>query len=182
MEQGTTPTIKGIFVMSHVKALEAAKGKAAVSELEKRFGKPVSFKNSENVPIRDEVAIIELALDLLSDKEFTPQERHIEAGRLHFKNFSQTPLGKLVLPAFKNSFKLLIMNANNIAGHVFQGVRFFSEDVGEKTVRLILENNDYPLEHFQGFFEAWLGYGGLKGEVVATDAGGNRYIYTVHWE
>jgi uncharacterized protein (TIGR02265 family) len=181
MASSAAPTIKGIFVMSHVRALAKEKGEEALKELERRFGRPINFKNSDNVPIRTEVEIIEHALDIASPHNLSESERHLEGGKLHFKNFSQTPLGRLVLPAFRGQFKLLMMQANNIAGHVFQGVRFFSEDIGEKGVRVTMDNNDYPLEHFQGFFTEWLHYSGLEGEVGAEDMGGNRYIYTVHW-
>jgi uncharacterized protein (TIGR02265 family) len=178
---GATPTIKGIFVLSHIRALERAKGSGALEELKKRYGKPIDFKNSENVPLREEITIIEHTLDLMTPTALPPTERTLEAGKLHFRNFSGTPLGRLVLPFFKSKFKLLMMNADNVAGHVFNGVRFHSEDKGPREVRIIMDNNDYPLEHFQGFFEAWLEFSGLKGEVSAEDLGENRYEYIVTW-
>src|SRR3954468_16882438 len=95
-----TPTIKGIFVMSHVRALERAKGKEAVHELVERCGMRVRFKNTDNVPVRDEVTIIENVLDILSGKPIPHSRREFEAGRLHFRNFSRTPMGKLVLGIF----------------------------------------------------------------------------------
>ena len=175
-----SPTIKGIFVMSHVKALEKERGLVARQELEKRYGSPIAFRNTEDVPIREEVKIIEHALDL-SAPPVPPERRSIEAGRLHFRNFSGTPLGKLVLPFFKDKLKLVLMNASNVAGHVFQGVSFRSEDLGPRSVRITMENNDYPLGHFQGFFEEWIDYSGNTGTVEATDAGGNVYSYTLSW-
>jgi uncharacterized protein (TIGR02265 family) len=176
------PTIKGIFVMSHIRALEAAKGKEAVEELKRRYGKPIDFKNSQDVPLREEITIIEHTLDLSSNTPVDPAQRSREAGKLHFRNFSNTPLGKLVLPIFRSRFKLLMMNADNIAGHVFHGVHFHSEDRAPKEVRIVMNNNDYPLEHFQGFFEQWLEYAGLHGEVKAEDLGENRYEYVIRWD
>ena len=75
----TEPRIKGIFVNSHVKALEAQKGPEAVRELARRYGGPVRFKNSEDVPVREEVKIIELAADILSGAPIPPDRRAFEA-------------------------------------------------------------------------------------------------------
>src|SRR6185503_14907010 len=116
------PTIKGIFVMSHVRALERAKGKDAVLKLVERMGKRVRYKNTEDVPVREEIAIIENVLDLLSEKPIPHGKREFEAGRLHFKNFSETPLGQLVLRIFK--FKKALLKAPWIAKKVFRGVQF----------------------------------------------------------
>ncbi len=178
----TPPTIKGIFVLSHLKALEKLKGAEALKELERRYGKPIQFKNSEDVPIREEIEIIKHALDLSSATPVDSTVRERTAGALHFENFSHTPLGKLVLPIFRGNFKLLMMNAHNIAGHVFQGVGFHSEDMGPKKVTVTMENNDYPIDHFKGFFEAWLAYSNLTGEITAKDLGDNRYLYTAEWK
>src|SRR6185503_9390939 len=116
------PTIKGIFVMSHVRALERARGKEAVLKLVERFGKRVRFKNTDDVPVRDEVAIIELVLDLLSKKPIPHDRREFEAGKLHFRNFSGTPLGQIVLSIF--SFKKALLKTPWIAKRVFRGVQF----------------------------------------------------------
>src|ERR1041385_2095598 len=144
------PTIKGIFVMSHVRALERAKGHKAVLELVKKYGKRVRFKNSEDVPVREEVKIIELVLDLLSEKTIPYGKRELEAGKLHFKNFSKTPLGTLVLNMF--GYKNALLRAPWIASRVFRGVHFKTEELGQKKIRVTMENNDYSIEHFQGFF------------------------------
>jgi len=56
------PTIKGIFVNSHIKMLRDKKGDASVLALAKRFGKSITFKNSDDILISDEVKIIEICL------------------------------------------------------------------------------------------------------------------------
>lgn len=168
--------------MSHVKALEKAKGSAARGQLEERYGASINFSNTDDVPIREEVKIIEYALDLSSETPVPKGTRSEEAGKLHFRNFSGTPLGKLILPFFKDKLKLVLMNASNVAGHVFQGVTFRSENLGPHSVRITMENNDYPLAHFQGFFRAWIEYSGVNGRVEAKDLGGNVYSYSISWE
>lgn len=174
------PTIKGIFVMSHVRALAREKGEDAVLKLVKRMGKRVRYKNTEDVPVREEVAIIEHVLDLLSSKAIPHGRREFEAGKLHFKNFSETPLGAMVLNMF--SLKMALMRVPWIAKKVFRGVLFTSKAMGTKSVRVTMENNDYNIEHFRGFFHAWVEYAGYRGQVEAVDLGGDTYTYTVSWK
>ena len=176
------PTIKGIFVMSHVNALEAKKGRDGIVELLARYGKPIHFGALENVLLREEVAIIEHCLDILMEDSVPSEKRAFEAGKLHFENFSHTELGGLILPLFGTNVRAFFMNANHIAGHVFKGVRFISEERGPGDIRIIMENNDYPLDHFAGFFHGVLKYGGLTGTVTAEDLGEGRYAYDIRWK
>jgi uncharacterized protein (TIGR02265 family) len=176
------PTIKGMFVMSHVDALEAKKGRAGIVKLLARYGKPIRFESLADVPLREEVAIIEHSLDILRDDKVPPEKRAFEAGKLHFENFSHTAVGGMLLPLFRHNVKSFFMGANHIAGYVFRGVRFGSEDTGRFSVRIVMENNDYPLDHFAGFFYGVLEYGGLKGAVTAEDMGGKCYAYEIRWD
>lgn len=175
------PTIRGLFVMSHVNALEAKKGRDGIVELLARYGKPIRFSAFENVPLREEVAIIEHCLDIMTDAAVPPDRRAFEAGKLHFANFSQTELGGLILPLFRSNVRAFLMNANHIAGYVFSGVRFISEERAPGDIRIIMENIDYPLDHFAGFFHGVLEYGGLEGNVVGQDLGGS-YAYDICWK
>jgi len=172
------PTIKGVFVMSHVNALVRAKGEKALKELVERCGRRVHFTGSEDVPIRIEVLILEHVLDMLAGKKIAAGKREYEAGKLHFNNFAQTPLGEIVLLF---NFKTALMRAPWIARRVFRGVEFSSKPTGKNTVEIIMGNNDYPLEHFQGFFKAWMQHLKLKGTVRAKEKAG-EYIYTVKWK
>jgi hypothetical protein len=172
------PTIKGIFVMSHVKALARAKGEKAVSELVERCGRRVRFANGEDVPVRVEVQIIEHVLDMLAGKKIPRGKREYEAGKLHFNNFANTPLGEMVLLF---NFKTALMRAPWIAGRVFRGVVFSSESLGKNSVEITMGNNDYPLEHFQGFFKAWMLHAKLRGTVKAKTKD-EEYVYSLKWK
>jgi len=176
-----TPTIKGIFVNSHVKKVRQEKGEEGVRELEKKFGMKIDFRNFEDIPVREEVHLIECALEILEGRSIPDDKKHFEAGRLHFKNFSQTPFGRIIFSQFKNQFKMLMMNAPNIAGHVFKHVKFYSDDMGPKEVRVTMENNDYPIDHFRGLFQEWMEFSGLKGTVEAQETALNRYVYIIRW-
>lgn len=87
------------------------------------------------------------------------------------------------MPLFRSNIRAFFLNANHIAGYVFKGVRFILEERGPGYVRLIMENNDYPIDHFAGFFQAAAKYGGLKeGTVTAEDLGNRRYAYDIRWQ
>ena len=176
------PTIKGIFVNSHVERIKKDKGDAGIQELQHRFGKPLNFNNTDNVPISEEVRLIECTLDILGISSSDSHQRAFEAGRLHFTNFSTTPLAKIIFSMFRTNFKLLMLNTKNIAGHVFEGVKFESHDLGEKSVKVRMENNDYPIEHFSGLFSEWMKFAGLEGTVEAKEPEPNAYEYTMTWK
>jgi uncharacterized protein (TIGR02265 family) len=181
-EENPRPTIKGIFVNSHIEAVRKLRGEEGVLALEHRYGKSLKFKNSEDVPVADEVKIIEYALDLLSPELVPEPEWAFEAGRLHFRNFTTTPLAQIIFSLFREEYKLLMLKTKNIAGHVFRGVHFASEDLGPKSVRVTMKNNDYPIQHFRGLFAEWMIFAGLVGTVVAEEPKPNTYQYTMTWE
>ncbi len=182
MDTTLKPTIKGIFVNSHVKAVRTLKGDNGIRALEKLYGKSLDFKNSENVPVRDEVRLIEYALDLLADKPVPIHERSFEAGRLHFRNFTTTPLARIIFSLFRKNFKLMMMQTENIAGHVFQGVTFSSVDLAPTAVRVVMENNDYPIDHFRGLFYEWMRFSGYAGTIEGREISPNVYEYTIQWQ
>jgi uncharacterized protein (TIGR02265 family) len=176
------PTIKGIFVNSHINTLKNIKGEDGLNELERRFGSPPVFKNSDDVPVSDEVKIIEICLDLLSERLLPENERAFEAGRLHFRNFSKTPLGRIIFSVFRNNFKLLMMQTKYLAGHVFRGVKFSSEDLGDNSIKVVMKNNDYPIDHFKGLFMEWMEFSGRKGTINARQLPPNTYEYIMKWD
>jgi len=181
MDEAPRPTIKGIFVKAHIRGLERERGREGVLELHQRFGRPINYHNTDNVPIKDEVELLEHIVDILSPRQLSKTDREIEAGRLHFKNFATTPLWGIVDSLLGSNPRLLLLQAAKIAGYVFQDVQFISEDLGERSVRITMFNNDYPVEHFQGFFQAWLFASGLVGSVDAKADGRTRYEYTISW-
>ena len=75
----------------------------------------------------------------------------------------------------------MMLQTHNIAGHVFRGVKFTSYDLGGNSVKVIMENNDYPLDHFRGLFQEWMDYMGCRGKVVAKNSSKNTYKYTMRW-
>lgn len=178
----TPPTIKGIFVNSHVKKVRQEKGEEGVRELEKKFGMRTNFGNLEDVPVREEVRLIECSLEVLRGGPIAEPERSFEAGRLHFRNFSETPFGRIIFSQFKSNFKLMMINAPSIAGHVFKGVKFYSQEVGPNSVKVTMENNDYPIDHFRGLFQEWMDFSGFKGVVEAKETAPNRYEYLATWQ
>jgi uncharacterized protein (TIGR02265 family) len=117
-----TPTIKGIFLKSHINGIRKEKGEEGIRLLEQKYGKPLDFKNTDNVPVREEVHLLECAVEILSDEILPKEKVSYESGRLHFKNFLTTPIAKIIFPYFKNQFKLMIMNAQNIEVHIFERV------------------------------------------------------------
>jgi uncharacterized protein (TIGR02265 family) len=182
MDTPTTPTIRGIFVNSHIREVEKEKGEKGLRELERKYGKPLEFKNSDHVAVREEIKIIEAALQVLSNTPVPQKDLAFEAGRLHFKNFSQTPLGKIIFSAFRKNFKLMMMNSKHIAEHVFRGVRFTPTELGPQELRIIMDNSDYPIDHFRGLFQEWMNYSGLKGTITGTITGPRQYEYHMEWQ
>lgn len=181
MEETPRPTIKGIFVKSHIRALERERGQEGVQELHRRFGRPLNYMNADDVPIADEVAILGHIVDMTALHPLPHHERELEAGRLHFRNFATTPLWTITESLYGGNQKKILMHSQHIAGYVFQDVSFLSEDLGPSSVKITMFNNDYPLEHFQGFFEEWLKTAQLVGDIKATAEGRGRYEYTISW-
>ncbi len=174
-------TIKGIFVNSHIRAVRKKLGDEGVSRLEELFGKTLKFKNSEDVPVADEVRIIDCALLLLSEQPVPESSKDFEAGRLHFRNFSSTPLAHIIFSLFRKNFKLMMMQSHNIAGHVFHGAKFTSEELSPSSVRVTVADSEYPLDHFKGLFQEWMNFAGLQGTVVARRSA-NQSEYTMSWQ
>lgn len=182
METEKKPTIKGIFVNSHIAAVRKALGADGVRRLEELYGKALEFKNSDDVLVSEEVKIIEYALDLLSTEPIPETERAFEAGRLHFKNFSTTPLAKIIFSLFRRDFKLMMLQSKNIAGHVFRGVHFDAKEIAPGKVILTMKNNDYPIDHFRGLFSEWMKFSGNEGTVTALRIPPDVYEYTLEWK
>ncbi len=181
MEPTPRPTIKGLFVNSHIRALEHERGGEGLRELQKRFGRPIDFSSTDDIPVSDEVNLLEHIVDITSPVLLSETERELEAGRLHFRNFSTTSLWTLLQQIFGTNLKFLLMQSSKIAGWVFRGIEFVSEDMGPQTVRITMFNNDYPVEHFQGFFEQWLHSAHVEGNVEAAADTRGRYEYTITW-
>ncbi|MBI5644835.1 DUF2378 family protein [Candidatus Kaiserbacteria bacterium] len=181
MDEAPRPTIKGIFVKSHIRGLERERGAEGLRLLREKFGRPLNYGNGDDVPVADEVQILEHIVDILSGGSLSLHERHLAAGRLHFRNFSTTPLWKIVSFVFMGNTKRILMQSARISGYVFRNVHFISESLDERRVKITMFNNDYPLEHFQGFFQQWIAQADLNGDVEAAAHTRGRYEYTISW-
>jgi len=174
-------TIKGIFVLSHIRALRKDMGEAGVEELRKRYGKPLNFHEIDNVPVVDENEILGHIVDIQSVKNLSSTERGYEAGRLHLKNFSTTPMWAILSPLIRQNPKWLLMQGKYIAELVYDGVHFTSEDISPTTVQLKMYSEAYPIEHFQGFLFELLAAAGLIGAVECDTGKDGAYVYTITW-
>lgn len=178
--KGSTPLIKGIFVNSHIEAVRRALGEEGVRDLEARFGSPLEFHNTDDVPVRDEVRLIEHALDLMRPG-MPAHDRAFEAGRLHFRNFSTTPWAKILFTIFPRNYKFMLLHAKTIAERVFKGVQLDASETGKNRVLVVMANADYPVDHFRGLFQEWMEYFGLQGRVEGRELGPGIFEYDCHW-
>ena len=180
IEAKSEPTIKGIFVNSHLNKVRRDLGEDGVKKMEKMLGRPVRFRNSEDVPIAYEIEVIETALEILSGGTIPSENLSFEAGRFHFKNFSNTPLGRMLFSVFKDQ-EMVLLKSKYVAQYVFKGVSFNSKKMAEGRIMVSMEGGQYPLEHFRGFFSEWMSYAGYIPRVQADKAGPETYIYILDW-
>jgi uncharacterized protein (TIGR02265 family) len=175
------PTIKGIFVNSHIREVEKRHGLDGRRRLETLVGQSLDFGAAQDIPVSLEVRVIEAAVELLVDADVPEGEVAYEAGRLHYRNFKGTPWAKIIFGMFPRDFAFMVRHSPIIAERVFKGVRFEAQDLGPKTLKLVMDNADYPLDHFKGFFQEWMGDYGLQGTVVGQAVTQRRYDYVMTW-
>jgi uncharacterized protein (TIGR02265 family) len=180
------PLIKGIFINSHIKRLERKQGKEGILLLEKNLGRELKYANLQDYPVREEVELIEHMLDILHPGLANPETRSFEAGRLHFVDFSCTQFGKVILSAYPKTadgFMQLFKQLGTVAKFVFKNSNFTSKALGITRGLAVMENNDYPIDHFRGFFCAMMEYWKLKGiSVEENETAPRRYEYTLSWK
>lgn len=175
------PTIKGIFVNSHIRAVEKRHGAAGRARLETLVGRPLAFGASEDVPVSLEVRVIEAAVELLVDHPVAADEVAFEAGCLHYRNFKGTPWAKVIFGMFPRDFAFMVLHSPVIAEKVFKGVGFQATQLAPKTLKLVMDNADYPLDHFKGFFQEWMRDYGLVGTCIGQATAERRYEYVMTW-
>jgi hypothetical protein len=183
METKLIPTIKGVFVNSHIARLRKDKGDAGIHELEKRYNKNIDFATNEDVPIREEVKILEIIIDILKGEPLSLSKRSFQAGQLHFQNFAKTTFAKILFASVaKNSegFEKLFLNSDYIVNNVFKNTDFKSKKISDGKLKIIMSNNDYPIEHFHGLFDEWVKHWNLKNaKVEANVINNNKYEYLI---
>lgn len=172
------PTIKGVFVLSQVNSVRRAKGEAGLAELSRRYGKPINFGTTEDVPVEEEVRLIAHALQIINDDKIPADKIDFESGRLHFRNFIATPLAKLILGTITD-LKYLFLHSKYIAEHVFRGIIFTSEDLGGERIKITMKGGVYPLDHFTGLWWEWGDYFGFKPKIEARMLGDEEYEYII---
>jgi len=172
------PTIKGIFVNSQVASVRNSKGEEGLKELEKRYGKPIKFGNVEDVPVAEEVRLIELAVQIINDDKISQDELAFEAGKLHFVNFATTPLARMIFSIMKD-LKYILLNSKYISEHVFRGMDFNSEALDQFRIKITIEGGVYPLNHFKGLWWAWCENFGYKPKIEATQLSPEKYEYII---
>jgi len=176
------PTIKGVFVNSHLKALVAAKGEAALAGLEKLLGRPLKFHALEDVPVKLELKIVNACFDFMTGAPLEGDSRDFEAGRFHFKDFANTPLGQFILSTFPKDFKSFVLRSDAVANRILKGTEMSALDLGVKKVKLYFSRSPYPVEHLRGFLQEWMNYWGIKGTVTAQKTDGPKSEYTLSWK
>jgi len=183
MDDNSIPTIKGVFVNSHISQLRKSHGEEKVEEFKRSYGKPVEFSNTQDISIRDEVELLETIVDITTDSKLEPKERSLEAGRLHFRNFSNTSFAGILfstVPKTPEGFKKLLLNSDYIVNNIFKNTEFESAVVNDKKLKVTMGKNDYPKEHFQGLLEEWAIYFGLeKSSVHASENKDGQYEYII---
>ncbi len=181
----STPTITGIFIHSHIAKLRYEKGEEGITELERRLGKPAIYSLLGRYPVKEEIEIIGHVLDILTDGRYEGDTREFESGRLHAQNFLRTTLGILVassVPKTAEGFQTLILRSAGIARRVFRNTNFSAQMIGGH-IMVKMENNDYSIEHFRGFFHELMEQWGLTDIAVDThERAPKTFEYTLAWE
>jgi uncharacterized protein (TIGR02265 family) len=182
---GRTPLIKGMFINSHIERLRREKGAEAVYDLNLHLGIFTGFNNFDDYPVSLEIKVLEFVLESL-EGAVPPGEKAFEAGRLHFRDFAETVFGRLtmgIVPRSPEGFRRLMAMANYIGSYVFKNTDFSTRLVGDTAVQVVMENNDYPIDHFRGLFCEWAVFWGLSNpSVTAKETAPKRFEYTVTWE
>jgi len=175
------PTIKGIFVNSHVRAIRRLLGDEGLQRIEDAFHGPVWFGATDDVPTDTESRLIEAAVRLLSDGPMAADGLAYEAGRLHYRNFTGTPWGKVLFSIFPRDFAFMMRHAGGIAEKVFSHVTFHVKEFGPRSFCITIDNGGYPLGHFRGLLQEWMDDFGCEGRVLAQEPQPGRQEHLVQW-
>jgi uncharacterized protein (TIGR02265 family) len=181
MDQLPKPTIKGIFVNSHIDMLRASGGEEAVLKLKELVGFPIDYKEDDDVFLGDEEKLID-SLVIMENPNISGDKLHFESGKLHFTNWTKTPWSKQLFSLLPPDFKYMMLHLNVIIIKVFQNFTFESEELGEKKVKVSANNNYYNVQHWVGLFQAWMDMFGLKGVVTGEKTGEHSCTFIFEWE
>lgn len=176
------PTIKGIFVNSHINFLKKNGGEGALQKLENKMHKNIKFSTWQDVPLSEEIQILEYVFDIVyPSAKLSPEERSFEAGRLHFRNFITTPFGKILFSALPKNFKGTLMKLPMIIKHIFKNLEFSVKGLSKNQVRIEMSNINYPIDHFSGLFYEWMVFWKLNGKIESKAESNFSYEYLISW-
>jgi uncharacterized protein (TIGR02265 family) len=176
------PTIKGIFVNSHINFLKKNGGKDALEKLEKKMQKSIKFSTWQDVPLSEEIQIIEYVFDIVYPSPGLSSEvRAFEAGRLHFRNFITTPFGKILFTALPKNFKATVLKLPMVIKHIFRNLDFSVTGLSNNKVKIEVSNMNYPPEHFTGLFHEWMLFWKLKGKIDTNIKSNISCEYLIAW-
>lgn len=176
------PTIKGIFVNSHINFLKKYGGENALEKLENKMQKSIKFSTWQDVSLSDEIKIIEHVFDIVYPSSgLSPEGRSFEAGRLHFRNFSTTPFGKILFTALPKNFRATLLKLPMIIKHIFKNLDFSVTGISKNQVKIEVSNINYPPEHFSGLFHEWMVFWKLQGKIDAKIKSDISCEYLISW-
>ena len=176
------PTIKGIFVNSHINFLKKYGGEDALEKLEKKMQKKIKYSTWQDVPMSEEIQIIEYVFDIVYPSAVVSEkDRSFEAGRLHFRNFITTPFGKILFTALPKNFKGTLLKLPMIIKHIFKNLEFSVTGLSKNKVKIEVSNMNYPPEHFSGLFHEWMVFWKLHGRIDAKIKSDISCEYLISW-
>lgn len=175
--------IKGMFVNSHINLLREKKGEDAIVRLESEYGDKLEFNAFADIPIARDKAILRHVLKALKDTtSASVKTEMLNTGSLSFRDFVTTVYGKMILHVLDKDFKAAVLAYPHIAVHIYKNIHFYAQDLGEKAVRITIENSGYDMDHFYGFFTEWMAFWEYTGEVEAVSIREGIYEYTMRWQ
>lgn len=175
------PMIRGKYVRCHLKYIEAECNPETVRTLRERFAGKLDFRRNDFVPIWMDNEILEAAARCLKGNDLPRQQLAYEAGRLHYRAFSETIMWQVLTRLFGKNLRLLLQQSPLITARIYRGTQFSSESYGERSGRITIINQGYPLEHFRGFFEEYLHERGFNGYADGQEFEKDRIAYNISW-
>ena len=173
-------TVKGFFLKNLVEIVKKKKGPEGIEELEKRFGQSVNFSSFKDYPMEMEVELHYAMIDVLYSEN--KPEAHFEFGRIAFKTYAESLVGKTVFSLFGDDVKKIAMAVSRALNTVTSGLIVETEDLGPNKVKVTMKNNPYPIEYYEGIWTAGIEHFGYKPKVETKTLGKEHYEYVLEWE
>jgi len=141
--------LKGMFFQEIVDQVHGQKGEKALCELERQFGKPLTFSNFKGYPLEDHLRLLELSSKIIF-KDKDRKEAIFEMGKLSWLTFAQSMVGKTVLALYAKDLRKTALSIAKLWGMITNfGVRE-CQDLGERKVKIIIKEDPRPPEYIVG--------------------------------